>query len=99
MFGKDHVSLLLMAVTVPDGRRNRGGLSKTGRKEGSGGGGDRDLLSLKNGKTTEGRAMAAKERRGGGGVKECTRLSASGVPCGPGSSVREGVKRKNGEGG
>lgn len=39
--------------------------------------------------------MAGKERRelAGGlvrGVKACTRLSAPGVPCGPGSGVREG---------
>lgn len=33
------------------------------------------------------------------GVKACTRLSAPGVPCGPRSGVREGVRRKNGEGG
>lgn len=44
-------------------------------------------------KTTNGRAMAGKEeesQRGGGGYEVCTRLSAQGVPCGPGSGVREG---------
>lgn len=33
------------------------------------------------------------------GVKACTRLLASGATCGPRSGVREGVRRKNGEGG
>lgn len=44
-------------------------------------------------RTTMGRAMPEKEEREsaeGVGYEVCTRLSAPGVPCGPGSGVREG---------
>lgn len=44
-------------------------------------------------RTTMGRALAEKEEgesAEGVGYEVCTRLSAPGVPCGPGSGVREG---------
>lgn len=44
-------------------------------------------------RTTMGRAMPEKEEREsaeGVGYEVCTQLSAPGVPCGPGSGVREG---------
>lgn len=68
-----------------EGRQQEGGregarVVNDGRKKANSGGG--------------GAAMAGKEEgRAGLGYEMCTRLSAPGVPCGPGSGVRGGVRR------
>lgn len=73
-----HISWLLRAVTAAGQ-----GAWERGRKEGEQGG----RVVIDEGKWVKGRAMAGKEE---GGVEVCTRLSAPGVPFGPGSNVREG---------
>lgn len=69
-------------------KRGRGSDRGTGRK----GGRAEGAVVVDGGKREKGRAMAWKEegKRWEGGYEVCTRLSAPGVPCGPGSSVRKG---------
>lgn len=93
--GEGRVSLLSMAVSVSGGWRNRGGLKEKqeGRKGAGEEGGSRFVVVKKEDNGGKGRWLERKEGSWQGvvrGVKACTRLSAPGVPCGPGSSVREG---------
>lgn len=92
-----HISWLLRAVTAAGGRRRgAGGLRK--KQEGREREGEQGGVGVvtEGGKRAKGRAMARKEAgkqdgaRAGGVYEVCTRLSAPGVPCGPGSGVREG---------
>lgn len=91
---KVHVSWLLRAVTAAGGRRGMGGgtgpETETGRKGGRATG--VGVVICGGTRRREGRWLERKKggRRGWGRYEVCTRLSAPGVPCGPGSGVREG---------
>ena len=85
---RSHIRWLVRATAAE-------GLRGTGRKEGREG-----VRAVRDaGGGVMGRAMAGEEEEEeegrqqgcvGGGSEVCTRLSAPGVPCGPGSGVREG---------